>query len=131
MRFLFLLLLNAVACYFALMVMPWWIPALIGACITLLLPMRRNWQSFLAAGTGAALCYVLICCITDWDNGHILSRKMATLFHLPSYPFLIAVTALCGFITAGLGSWTAAALRRLFLNDTLKQAEFVQEEGGA
>ncbi|WP_118972707.1 hypothetical protein [Taibaiella koreensis] len=127
MRFLFIMLLNAAACYFALMIMPWWIPALIGFCITLLLPLRRNGMSFLAAGLGAALCYLLLCIITDQANEHILSRKMAVLFHLPSSWFMTAVTVLLGFITAGLGSWTAAALHRLFRNDKLKETAFAED----
>lgn len=111
--------------------MPWWIPALIGGGITLVLPLRRNWQSFLAAGLGAAACYILLCLITDQANEHILSGKMATLFHMPSYLFMIAFTALTGFITAGLGSWTAAALRRLFRNDKLKEPAFVEDQPAA
>lgn len=114
MRFLFVLVLTAIACYFALMIMPWWIPALTGFCITLALPLKKTGLSFLATGLGAALCYTIICIFTDRANDHILSRKMALLFHLPSYTLMIVVTALIGLITAGLGGWTAATLRRLF-----------------
>ena len=122
MRFLFITALTAIASYFALMIMPWWIPMLIGFLLILALPMRKNWQSFLATGLGAAICYTLATLWADQANDHILSRKMAVLFHLPSYPLMIAVTALIGFITAGLGGWTASALRRIFQNKNLKGA---------
>jgi CDP-diglyceride synthetase len=114
MRLLLIAALTAIASYFALMVMPWWVPMPIACCLILLLPMHRNWQAFLATGLGAALCYTVITLLTDQANEHILSRKMAILFHLPSYPFMIVVTALTGFITAGLGGWAGSALRRLF-----------------
>lgn len=131
MRFLFIAALTAIASYFALMIMPWWIPMLIGFCLILALPMRRNWQSFLATGLGAALCYTAISLFTDQANEHILSRKMAVLFHLPSYPLMIAVTALIGFLTAGFGGWTASALRRLFQNKNLKATTLVQEKSSS
>lgn len=131
MRFLFILLLTAIASYFALMIMPWWIPMLIGFCITLILPMKRKGQSFLATGLGAALCYILIAIWADQANAHILSRKMAVLFHLPSYLLMIAITALVGFLTAGFGGWTAAALRRLFQQSKIKEAELVKEPGSS
>lgn len=123
MRFFFILLLTAVASYFALMIMPWWIPMLIGFCLVLAAPLRKNWQSFLATGSGAALCYLLITITTDQANEHILSRRMATLFHLPSYALLIALTVLIGFLTAGLGGWTAGALRRMFRSKELGAAK--------
>ncbi len=69
--------------------------------------------------------------MADQANEHILSGKMAMLFHLPSYLFMIVVTALTGFVTAGLGSWTAAALRRLFRNDKLKEPAFVEDQPAA
>lgn len=123
MRFFFILLLTAVASYFALMIMPWWIPMLIGFCLVLAAPLRKNWQSFLATGSGAALCYLLLTITTDQANEHILSRRMATLFHLPSYALLIALTVLIGFLTAGLGGWTAGALRRMFRSKELNATE--------
>ncbi len=131
MRFLFVLLLTAVASYFALMIMPWWIPMLIGFCIILAVPMKRRGYSFLATGLGAALCYTFIAVWTDEANAHILSRKMAVLFHLPSYWLMIVITALIGFLTAGFGGWTAAALRRLFQQAKIKEAELVKEPGSS
>lgn len=114
LRFLFVLILTAIASYFALMIMPWWIPMLIAFCIILVLPLKTG-LSFLAPATGAALCYLFITLIADQANEHILSGKMAVLFfHTPSYILMIGVTALTGFITAGLGGWIAATLRNLF-----------------
>ncbi len=112
MRFVFLVLLTAILTYFALMTMPWWIPMLISFVLILVFPVR-SWQAFLATGIGAAVCYFFIAFRTDQANEHLLSRKMADLFQLPSYSFMIIITVVTGFITAGLGGWTGAKLYRL------------------
>lgn len=127
MRFLFVMILTAIASWLALMVMPWWIPLPIAFCIILVCPMK-NGRAFLATGMGAVLCYLLYSINADQANEHILSTKMATLFHLPSYVLMIVVTALVGFITAGLGGLTAAALRNLFRPHKSKQEQFVSKQ---
>jgi glycerol uptake facilitator-like aquaporin len=113
MRFILVLLLAAITSYFAVMVMPWWICMLLSFIIILLLPMKGG-KSFLAAALGTAIAYVFMSIQTDMANEHILSSKMAMLFHLPSYVLMIVVTALIGAITSGLGAWMGSALHLLF-----------------
>lgn len=113
MRFLFVFLLTAIASYFALLIMPWWISMLIAFFVVLLLPMKKG-RSFLAAALGVGLCWLLVALVADFRNDHLLSTKMAALFGLPSYALMIALSPLTGFITGGLGGWTAAALRDIF-----------------
>lgn len=113
MRFLFVFLLTAIASYFALLIMPWWISMLIAFFVVLLLPMKKG-RSFLAAALGVGLCWLLVALVADFRNDHLLSTKMAALFGLPSYALMIAFSPLTGFITGGLGGWTAAALRDIF-----------------
>ena len=126
-RFLFVMILTAIASWFALMIMPWWAPLPVAFFIILICPMR-NGRAFLATGAGAALCYLLYSITADQANDHILSSKMAELFHLPSYILMIVVTALVGFITAGLGGWTGAALRNLFRPHKSEQEQFVSKQ---
>lgn len=119
MRFTIVLLLAAVTSYFAVMAMPWWICMLLSFIIILLLPMKGG-RAFLAAAIGTAIAYTILIIPTDIANEHILSSKMGVLFfHLPSYPLMIAVTALIGGITSGLGAWTASALRLLFIKKNI------------
>lgn len=126
MRFVFVLLLTAVASYGVLLIMPWWTPMLAACCIAFLLPMK-NGRSFLATGLGAALCYSIVSLMADQANDHILSRKMAVLFGMPSYSLMIVLTAMTGFITAGLGGWTGAAFHRLFRKQRPSQQEAAAE----
>lgn len=126
-RFLFVMILTTIASWLALMIMPWWIPLPVAFFITLICPMR-NGRAFLATGMGAALCYLLYSITADQANDHILSSKMAGLFHLPSYILMIVVTAFVGFITAGLGGWTGAALRNLLRSHKSEQEQFVSKQ---
>ena len=113
MRFLLILLLTAIGSYCAILFFPWWIRMVISFAAVLLLPLSGG-KAFLAAALGAALAYTVLSARADIANEHILSAKMAALFQLPSYGWMIAVTALVGAITAGLGAWLASALLLLF-----------------
>jgi hypothetical protein len=128
MRFLFVTLLTAVATWFAITFMPWWSILLVAFLIALMLPMK-NGKSFLATGLGAAIAWLLISLSADLANDHILGSRMATLMlKTPSYGLMIAITALVGFITAGLGGWTGAAVRNMFRQPKSKEELFVSQQ---
>jgi hypothetical protein len=118
-RFVTVMLLMAVASYIAVLIMPWWIPMVLAFVVILLLPMKSG-KAFLATATGTALSYIIMSLQRDVANEHILSSKMSLLFfHTPSFVLMIIATALIGFITAGLGGWSAAALYQLFRNKNI------------
>ena len=113
MRFFLLLLLTAVATYFAALLLPWWAPMFMGLLLACLIPLRKNFSSFWATALGTAMSWLLIIVMTDVANEHILSKKMAALFNLPSYTLMILVSILVGFITGGLGGLMGNTLRKL------------------
>lgn len=86
---------------------------LIAFALCLSLRLKRG-TAFLAAGLGAGLTYLLLSALADNANDHLLGRKMAVLFGLPSPLLLWALTALAGFMTAGLGGLCGASLRTVF-----------------
>lgn len=122
MRFILVFVLMAVAAWGASFLLPWWSLLPIAFVLTLLFPMKTG-RAFLAAGLGVMLCYALLTVNTDMANEHILSSKMAILFKMPSYVFMLVFTAFIGFITAGIGAWLAIALRGLFLNKNITVEE--------
>lgn len=122
MRFVLVMLLCGVLSYLAVLVMPWWIPMLIAFAAVLALPMSA-WRAFLAAGSGTGISYLLIALKADVDNAHLLSRKMAELFSLPHYGFMLLLTMLCGWITAGIGAVIAVSLNRLLRSVQSKEVE--------
>ena len=118
-RFITVMVLMAITSYIAIMLMPWWISMFIAFILILLLPMRAM-KAFLATALGAVISYTALSLQADIANQHILSTKMAVLFfHTQSFWLMIIFTALIGFITAGLGGWTGAALSQLFRNKNM------------
>ncbi len=121
MRAFFIFLLTATLSYFTLLVLPWWTCMLLSFIVILFLPLKPA-GSFLATALGVGICWLLVALIKDFRNEHLLSRKMAELFSLPSYTLLIFLTTITGFLTGGLGGWTAALLRKLFQGTTISES---------
>lgn len=115
MRLTISILLIALLSYGVLWFLPWWTCMPVAFLITSLLPARAG-RSFLAGAIGVALCWFCIIFVADWGNDHLLSRKMAILFKLPSYALLLGLNTLIGFITGGLGGWAASSLSQRFTN---------------
>lgn len=117
-RFITVMVLMAVASYIAIMLTLWWTPMVIAFILILLLPLKMA-KAFLSTALGTAIAYTVLSIRTDIANEHILSTKMTSLFHMPSFAIMIVITVLIGFITAGLGGWTGAALSQLLRNKNM------------
>lgn len=89
---------------------PWWWPALAayGAGFWL---GKKGSQAFLSGFAGAGGAWLLLAAFMDWRNQHILSGRVALIFHLPSPWLLLVLTALIGGLIGGLGAWAGQALR--------------------
>lgn len=92
---------------------PWWWPALAGYGIGIWLG-RKGSRAFLSGFAGAGSAWLLLAGFMDWRNHHLLSQKMAVIFHLPSPFLLLAATALMGGLLGGLGAWAGHSLRVAF-----------------
>ncbi len=89
---------------------PWWVVALVGLWIQLLLPLRAG-KAFGCTFLAAFLGWAVVALYYDINNHHILSGRMATLFGLPSGWLMPLVTGLIGGLVAGLSALTLALLR--------------------
>ena len=63
------------------------------------------------SSAGIGLFWLTACIIHDSANGHILSARMAALFHLPNYVMFIVVTVFIGGLVGGLSAWAGALIR--------------------
>lgn len=90
--------------------LPWWWPALAAYLAGFFL--TRSAGSALASGfLGAAAAWAGWAALLDWRNGHILSIRIAGIFHLPAGWTVILATGLVGGIIGGLSAWAGYALR--------------------
>lgn len=94
----------------SLFVLPWWGTWFVGFIIVLLLPLSRL-ASFTSGFLAGFLSWLLAILYADILNDHILSKKLAILFQLPSFVLLILVNALIGGLLAGSGAWLASTIR--------------------
>lgn len=88
----------------------WWWPALAGYAVGCWLG-RSGPRAFAAGFLGAGGAWLALAAFMDWRNYHLLSAKVAALFHLPSPLLLLALTALIGGLLGGLGAWAGQSLR--------------------
>ncbi|RYY86140.1 MAG: hypothetical protein EOO15_15270 [Chitinophagaceae bacterium] len=111
MRFLVSILLIALFAFIAGRYLPWWSIAIVAFAVGVLLPQRLL-HSFLAGFLGIFLLWFLLALWLDTKNEHLLSRRIAELFHLgQSSILLMIVTALIGGLVGGFAALSGASLR--------------------
>lgn len=110
MRFLLSILTTAVLCFFAQQLLPWWSAGAVAFLVALFAGLRPG-KGFLMGFAGVGLCWLSVVAIKDAANQHILSGKMAAIFHLPGHVPLLLITAFIGALTGGLFAWAGATIK--------------------
>jgi len=113
MRLLFSIILIAIFSFAFSYFFPWWTVAVVCFCITVLFRLR-NGSAFLAGFLGVFLLWFFVALMKDNANDHILSARMAELFHLPGSLLFLVVGALVGGVVGGLAGWSGATINKYF-----------------
>lgn len=91
-------------------IFPWWWPAVTAYALGFWLPHRAG-GAFASGFAGTALAWAAWAGFRDWRNHHLLSDRIAALFHLPAGALVLALTALVGGMVGGLSAWAGFCLR--------------------
>ena len=110
MKFTIAVVLIAFLSPLAEFFLPWWTIAVAAFLVALVIEQRPG-KAFLSGFLGVTLFWCSDILFKDFSNAHLLSAKLAKLFHLPGYPIFIAVCVLLGALPAGLASLSGALLR--------------------
>jgi hypothetical protein len=110
MRFLMTIIAIAIVAAVGEFILPWWACAAAAFLVALQAGLTPG-RSFVAGFCGIALFWLVAALMHDVTNHHILSRKMAVLFHLPGYGLFILVTVIVGGLIGGLSAWSGALLK--------------------
>jgi hypothetical protein len=103
------LLTYAIGIYGSL---PWWSFVISNIIISIVI-VQTPGKAFLSGSLGVGLLWLVLALITDIQNKHILSVKVATLLPLNgSYTMLIVITTFIGFILGGFSSLTGSFIRK-------------------
>jgi len=97
-----------------LLYLPWWWTIVVSFVAVLCLQNNQKYSAFLLCGLAGALAWFGLSAWADFQNNFLLSSKMAELFHLPSSKLLWLIEAVLGFVSAGLGGWTAKCIKFTF-----------------
>lgn len=97
-------------CWLGGYLFPWWWPALAACAVGAWLP-RRSGAAVLSGFLGAGAAWAASAAWQDLRNHHILSARIASLFHLPGPAGAVAATGLVGGLMGALGAWAGYALR--------------------
>lgn len=95
--------------------LPWWSVAVVCYMVSRRVAQSRA-KAFLMGFLGIAVFWLIAVLIRDIGNDHILSARMAELFHLPVAVF-IGVNVLLGGLVGGVGAWVGALMRRSKANN--------------
>jgi hypothetical protein len=120
-RFFYLLAIILVTILCLYLSAPWWAPAVAAAVLALVFPVwRRNgfWLAFMAG----ILVWGLYTGFLHLDSEGRLTDRLAVTFGVGNGWSLVVVTAIWGGITAGLGGWFGASLRKVFEGRQLAEA---------
>src|SRR5580658_8683649 len=111
MRFLLAVMLIVFLSAIAEWFLPWWMIAVVSFIVSLLITMKPG-KAFLAGFVGIGVFWLITSLLHDVPNEHILSARMAALFHLPNYGLFIVVTVFIGGLIGGLAALAGALLNR-------------------
>lgn len=111
MLFLIILIVS-VLCGF---VLPWWMGAVIAFVAALMWGQKPAFTFVLGFGA-LFFAWVILALIKSLPNDNILASRVATLFHLPHWFFLLLVTAMIGGLVGGLSALSGVLVRQAFRN---------------
>jgi hypothetical protein len=112
MKFILSLILQATLSYLITLFFPWWTVAIVAFAVGFFIKT----QGFTAFATGFLAMFGLwfgLAMFLDFQNGHILSERIADLFKIPAN-YLPYITGLIGGLIGGMSSLTGNLFRSLF-----------------
>jgi hypothetical protein len=116
MKFIFSFLLQAILGYAITLFFPWWAVVIVAFAIGFTLKIK-GWVAFLAGFAAMSALWAGFAIFMDFQNGAILSEKVAQLFQLPQSNYLIYITGFIGGLLGGMGSLTGQLFRETLVKE--------------
>ena len=113
MLFLIILILSFASGFF----LPWWVVA-IAAFSAAFFAGKTPGQAFWSGFSAVFIVWIVLALFKSIPNNHILATKVAQLFHLPGWGYLLLITGIIGGLVSGF-----AALSGLFLQKAFEKQE--------
>ncbi|MBS1776732.1 MAG: hypothetical protein JSS64_10685 [Bacteroidetes bacterium] len=112
MRIFFAVFLIAVFSCGSTYIFPWWSLVIVCSIVSIILRLSTG-KAFWVGFLGVFIFWLTMAFFRDQANDHILSNRMAQLFHLPFSAIFLVVSAMVGGLIGGISAWAGAELRLL------------------
>lgn len=113
MKFIVAIILTALVAFAESLFFPWWSIA-VAAFIVGIFINQKPLMAFLSGFLGLFLLWGIMAGVLDYQNGHLLSTKVAAILPLGGSPIaIILVTAFVGGLVAGFAALTGSLARRM------------------
>ncbi len=109
MLFLIILLLTLASGFF----LPWWAMAIIAFLAAMYLG-KTSGRSFWGGFGGVFIAWGILALIKSIPNDNILAGRVAHLFHLSNWAFVVIVTALIGGLVGGMAALSGMLVKKVF-----------------
>jgi hypothetical protein len=109
MLFLIILILSFASGFF----LPWWVVA-IAAFLAALFAGKTARQAFISGFGAVFIVWVVLALFKSIPNDHILAKRIAALFHLPSWWLILVVTGIVGGLVAGFAALSGLLVKKAF-----------------
>jgi hypothetical protein len=110
MLFLIILILSFASGYF----LPWWVVA-IAAFLAAFFIGKTSGQSFWSGFLAVFIVWTVLALFKSIPNDHILAKRVATMFHLHYWIFILFVSAFIGGLVGGMAALSGVLLKRVFI----------------
>jgi len=109
MLFLIILILSFASGFF----LPWWVVA-IAAFLAALLIGKTSRQAFISGFGAVFIVWIVLALFKSIPNDHILANRIAQLFHLPSWQYILVITGIVGGLVGGFSDLSGLLLKKAF-----------------
>jgi len=108
-----LFLIIFILCLFSEFLLPWWAIAVI-AFFAALFMGKTSGKSFGAGFLAVALAWAILALLKSIPNENILVGRVAALFHLPGWGWVVFATAIIGGLVGGMAALSGMLFKKAF-----------------
>lgn len=108
MLFILIFVLTLIAGF----ITPWWAAPII-AFVMALYAGTKPAQAFWSGFGAVFMVWTVLALFKSVPNDHILASRVAVLFHLPHWIWILFITALIGGLVGGMSALSGFLVRRL------------------
>jgi hypothetical protein len=107
MLFLIILILSFASGFF----LPWWVVA-IAAFLAAYFAGKTSGHAFWSAFVAVFIVWIVLALFKSIPNDHIMASRIARLFQLPGWGYLLVITGIIGGLVAGFAALSGVLLKK-------------------